>query len=163
MGCASAWGGTREQQTGTTVANILVVEDDPDIRDLLELRLATYGHEVLSCSAPSKALHAINQGYVPDIACLDIGLPEMDGFYLWYRLRRHPRLNGSKLPTIFISAYDDPEHVVEGRALGAVYLTKPFSPTSLQQAISQALATAAPARSTRSGGDAVQRARRALA
>jgi CheY-like chemotaxis protein len=128
------------------MAHILIVEDDPDILALLELRMTSYGHDVMACTTPSKALQAINHGYVPEVACLDIGLPEMDGFYLWYRLRRHPRLNAFELPTIFISAYNEPECVVEGRALGATYLTKPFSPTSLQQAVAHALASGASAR-----------------
>jgi len=123
------------------MANILVVEDDADILELVTARLTSYGHEVRRCATPRQALAAVNQGYLPDLVCLDVGLPEMDGFYLSYRLRRHPRLNDRVVPTIFLSARADPEHVVEGRSMGATYITKPFSPTTLQIAIERALAT----------------------
>lgn len=117
------------------MANILIVEDDKDIAKLLCLQLQSYGHEPTAFHTPAKAIEAVTDGYIPDVACLDINLPGMDGFYLWYRLRRHPRLSERMLPTIFISAFDDPEHVVESRALGAAYVTKPFAPETLQRAV----------------------------
>ena len=127
-------------RSGFCVANVLLVEDDKDIMDLMAFRLTSYGHTVCPAQTSEHALDAIEDGFVPDIIVLDVGLPGLDGFDLLAQLRAKNPLGGRMLPAVFVSGYTDAEHVVQGRALGAVYLQKPVEMASLQRAITNACA-----------------------
>lgn len=122
------------------MANVLLVEDDKDIMDLMTARLTSYGHTVCSARTSEEALEMMEEGFVPDIIVLDVGLPGISGFDLLAQLRAKNPLGGRMLPAVFVSGYTDAEHVVEGRALGAVYLQKPVEMTSLHRAITSACA-----------------------
>ena len=105
---------------------ILIVDDDPRLRDLVRIALERAGHSVLTASDGKQALvQAAREA--PDLVVLDVGLPEMDGFETCRRLRER-----SEVPILFLTARDDEIDRILGLELGADdYVTKPFSPREL--------------------------------
>jgi DNA-binding response OmpR family regulator len=117
------------------VARVLVVEDDPEIRDLISVRLLMVGHSVVAIADASGALDTVDRIGAPDVYLLDVGLPDIDGFRLLRRLREA----GHDSPAVFLSAHARPSDVELGVAMGAAYLTKPFAVKSLIGAVDEAL------------------------
>ncbi|WP_373354569.1 response regulator [Pseudoroseicyclus sp. CXY001] len=117
---------------------ILVVDDDPQIRDLLGIALARAGFGFAEAADGAAALaEARRQG--PDLVILDIGLPEMDGRDVCRALRRE-----NDVPVIFLTAEGDEVDRVVGLELGADdYVTKPFSPRELVARVRAVLKRAA--------------------
>ncbi|MBK4214415.1 response regulator transcription factor [Paracoccus caeni] len=105
------------------MSRILIVDDDPRLRDLLRIALERAEHEVLTAGDGQTAItHAARHS--PDLIVLDVGLPEMDGFEVCRRLRAR-----SEVPILFLTARDDEIDRIVGLELGADdYVTKPFSP-----------------------------------
>jgi two-component system OmpR family response regulator len=105
---------------------ILVVDDDPQIREIVTIALERAGFDVISAADAKLALiHAGRE--MPDLIVLDVGLPEMDGFEVCRRIRAT-----SDVPILFLTALDDEVDRVVGLELGADdYVTKPFSPREL--------------------------------
>jgi len=109
-----------------TAGTILVVDDDPQIRDVLRIALGRVGFTVTEAVDGATGLAAVAQTN-PDLVVLDIGLPEMDGREVCRRLRRT-----SEVPVLFLTAEGDEIDRVVGLELGADdYVTKPFSPREL--------------------------------
>lgn len=105
---------------------ILIVDDDPRLRDLVRLALERAGHAVLTAADGRQALVHCARAQ-PDLVVLDVGLPEMDGFETCRRLRER-----SEVPVLFLTARDDEIDRILGLELGADdYVTKPFSPREL--------------------------------
>ncbi len=105
------------------MATILVVEDDPILREVLVYNLERQGHEVLEATTGTQGLERIRQEH-PDLVVLDIMLPELDGF----TLTRQVREEGNPVPILMLTARADEIDRVLGLELGADdYLTKPFS------------------------------------
>jgi len=121
------------------VARVLVVEDDPDIRQLVELRLRGLGHRVVSAASGSEALEVIAERGAPEVIVLDVAMPGMTGLEVLRTLRAEPQ--HADLPAIFLSARVRPEDIAAGEELGAIYLTKPFVVSALAGAIEKALAS----------------------
>jgi DNA-binding response OmpR family regulator len=121
------------------MAHILVVDDDPDIRGLVEFRLRKAGHQVLVANDGASALAAVDERGHPDLAVLDVAMPGMNGLELLVALRDRAELRA--LPAIFLSARMLPSDVAAGRALGASYLTKPFVAPALMAAVTTALSS----------------------
>lgn len=119
------------------MARVLVVDDDPDLLALVEIQLRQHGHMVAPASGASEALRLIEERGAPDIAVLDVAMPEMNGFDLLKALRARAGLEA--LPVIFLSARVSPEDVDAGRSLDADYLTKPYVMDSLLAAIDKLL------------------------
>lgn len=119
------------------MARILVVEDDADVLRLIQLRLEHSGHRVLGFSSPQKALELVLTGDIPDLVVLDVAMPDINGLEVLRTLRLG--FGQMDLPAIFLSALVTPEDIEAGRALGAVYLTKPFVASALMKAIEKAL------------------------
>lgn len=106
---------------------ILVVDDDPHIRDLLSFALAKAGMEVDQASDGEEALAAI-EARPPDLMVLDINLPRLNGLDVCRRLRGSGG-GGADLPILFLSSRDDEIDRVLGIELGGDdYVVKPFSP-----------------------------------
>jgi two-component system OmpR family response regulator len=105
---------------------ILVVDDDPRLRELLAIALQRAGFTVIAASDGQQALtHAAREA--PDLVVLDVGLPELDGFEVCRRLRAR-----ADTPILFLTARADEVDRVVGLELGADdYVTKPFSPREL--------------------------------
>ncbi|WP_369138727.1 response regulator transcription factor [Modestobacter versicolor] len=107
---------------------LLVVEDEPTLRELLSASLRLAGFEVLAVATGSAALAAV-QDQRPDLVLLDVMLPDVDGFQLLRRMReRHPAAGVAFPPVLFLTARDAPEDRISGlRAGGDDYVTKPFN------------------------------------
>ncbi len=111
------------------VKHILVIEDDPDIVELLRYNLERESYQVSSASAGSEGLAQL-QRERPDLLILDLMLPEISGFELCRRLRRDSEYQN--LPVIMLTARSEEADVIAGIELGADdYITKPFSPREL--------------------------------
>jgi len=107
-------------------ATILVVDDDPQIRDVLKVALERAGFRVDLARDGVEGLRA-TQVSEPDLAILDIGMPEMDGLELCRAIRRE-----SEVPILFLTARDDEVDRILGLEMGGDdYVTKPFSPREL--------------------------------
>ncbi|MGE5175802.1 MAG: response regulator [Hyphomicrobiales bacterium] len=119
------------------MARILVLDDDGDVLRLVQMRLEHEGHQVLGFSSPKKALELVLTGDVPDLVVLDVAMPEIDGLEVLRTLR--VGFGQRDLPAIFLSALVTPQDIEAGRALGAVYLTKPFVASALLRAIERGL------------------------
>jgi CheY-like chemotaxis protein len=91
------------------------------------------GHPALTAASGPEALELLAGRRAPDIAVLDVSMPGMTGFELLRRLRAQKGYEA--MPAIFLSARVQPDDVEQGRAAGAVYLTKPFVTTALLKAI----------------------------
>jgi DNA-binding response OmpR family regulator len=122
------------------MAHILVVDDDRDLRGLVDFRLRRAGHQVLSARDAESALALVTERGAPDLAILDIMLPGMSGLALLVELRKRNGLE--QLPAIFLSARILPSDIAAGRDLGATYLTKPFVAPALMAAVTGALGPA---------------------
>ncbi len=124
---------------------ILIVDDDPRLRDLLRTALERAGYAVLTAADGQSALtHAAR--HAPDLVVLDIGLPEMNGFEVCRRIRA-----GSDLPILFLTARDDEVDRILGLEMGADdYVTKPFSPRELVARVRAILKRSARATASRS-------------
>jgi two-component system KDP operon response regulator KdpE len=121
--------------TASDKTPILVVDDEPPIRRLLRTSLAAEGFEVLEADTAEKALALIASGR-PEIAILDLGLPDLDGLDVIRRVRA----GGSKLPIIVLSSRGEERGKVEALDLGADdYVTKPFGIAELVARIRTAL------------------------
>jgi two-component system, OmpR family, response regulator len=104
-------------------AKLLVVDDEPNIRELLSTSLRFAGFDVVAAGNGRDALAAAEE-HNPDLAVLDVMLPDMDGFTVTRRLRSA----GRHFPVLFLTARDDTEDKVTGLTVGGDdYVTKPFS------------------------------------
>ncbi|HEY7728577.1 MAG TPA: response regulator [Candidatus Eisenbacteria bacterium] len=119
------------------MARILFVDDEPDIRTLVKLRLERAGHEVINAASAPDALDLIRRQGPPDLVVIDVMMPEVSGFDLLWELRNRPET--ANLPAIFLSAVVDQASIRTGTELGATYLTKPFVASALLKAIDRAL------------------------
>lgn len=124
------------------MSKLLVVDDDPDILALVQLRLQRAGHKVVGASSGAEALAIVAERGAPDLAVLDVSMPGMSGLELLSTLREQ---QAQDLPAVFLSARVQPEDIERGRSLGATYLTKPFVASALLNAVERALAEASSA------------------
>jgi two-component system phosphate regulon response regulator PhoB len=123
-------------------ATILVVEDEPQIQELLAINLQHAGHQVVRASSAEEAEAAIRQE-LPDLVILDWMLPGESGISLAKRLRGAERTQN--LPIIMLTARAMEHDKVSGLEAGADdYLTKPFSPKELAARIQAVLRRRAP-------------------
>jgi len=105
---------------------ILVVDDEPDIIELIGLYLEREGYDVLSTDNGEDALR-ITQEMKPELILLDIQLKSLDGLEVCQRIREH-----SNVPILFISCKSDDTDIIHGLEVGGDdYITKPFSPSQL--------------------------------
>ena len=122
---------------------ILVVDDEPNIAELIELYLSREGYHVVKAGAGEAAVRAAAE-HRPRLVVLDIGLPDIDGLEVCRRLRQT-----STIPVIFLTARDSEVDRVVGLELGADdYVTKPFSPPELVARVKAVLRRADPAATT---------------
>lgn len=106
--------------------NVLIAEDEEDIRNLLKLQLEQEGYSVFSAKDGLEALEVV-QNKAIDLAVLDVMMPRLDGFNLLRKIRQT-----SNFPVIFLTARGDEMDKVLGLGIGADdYLVKPFSMAEL--------------------------------
>ena len=104
-------------------AKILVVDDEPSIRELLSASLTFAGFDVRVAADGREAVSQVSFTH-PDLVVLDVMLPDMDGFEVLGKLREHE----PGLPVLFLTAKDDVRDKIHGLSVGGDdYVTKPFS------------------------------------
>ncbi|MBV9449934.1 MAG: response regulator transcription factor [Streptosporangiaceae bacterium] len=112
---------------GDRIPKVLVVDDEPNIRELVEVALKFHGCAVSVSANGNDALHQV-EVYQPDLMILDVMLPDMDGFEVCRTLRT----GGNDVPVIFLTARDTTTDTIRGLTLGGDdYVTKPFSVEAL--------------------------------
>src|SRR5262245_4532504 len=105
---------------------VLIVEDEPDIRELVVHHLKRDGYQVSAAASGEEALRQV-QVSPPDLVLLDLMMPAMDGLEICRRLRQDPAT--ATLPVIMLTAKGDEVDRVVGLEVGADdYIVKPFSP-----------------------------------
>jgi two-component system OmpR family response regulator len=116
-------------------AQILIVDDDPHIRDVVRIALQSEGYATREAANGQAALIEVARGAI-DLVVLDIGMPQMDGFECCKALRA-----SSNVPVLFLTAQEDEVDRVLGFQLGADdFVPKPFSPRELVLRIKAILA-----------------------
>jgi two-component system, OmpR family, response regulator len=109
------------------IPQVLVVDDEPNIRELVQVALKFHGCSVTTASTGREALRQAD-ATKPDLIVLDVMLPDLDGFEVCRRLRAA----GNEVPVIFLTARDTSSDTVTGLAIGGDdYVTKPFSVEAL--------------------------------
>lgn len=122
------------------MARILVADDDVDIRELVEFKLSTLGHDVIAVADGSAAIDAC-QVQRPDLAVLDVMMPGLSGLDAMRAIRADPGL--ADLPVILLTARAQESDVETGFDSGADdYMTKPFSPRELASRVEALLSRA---------------------
>lgn len=122
------------------MASILIIEDDPSLRDTLRIHLTSAGYTVRVAADATEAIRAILTD-VPELILSDVSLPYMDGFELLEVLRRDESTRS--VPVILLTGLVDDESYIRGLKLGAAaYLTKPVLRDDLLKEISAALRNA---------------------
>jgi DNA-binding response OmpR family regulator len=108
---------------------ILVVDDDPDIFEIVQVNLEGAGFDVLGASNGLEALRRIRRESA-DLVILDVLMPEMDGWEVLREIEVDPRTAG--LPVIMLTCKSEDADILRGLEEGAVeYVTKPFFPENL--------------------------------
>ena len=123
-------------------AIILVVEDEPAIRELVALNLQQAGHRAVLADSAERALALVREA-LPDMILLDWMLPGMSGVELARRLKADKRTRD--VPIIMLTARGDEQDKITGLETGADdYITKPFSPREMNARIKAVLRRRAP-------------------
>lgn len=113
---------------------VLVIDDDTTIADLVQRYLEREGFLLRRASNREEIIAALRTRPVPDLALLDIMMPDADGFDVLARIRSNPVLKA--MPVVMLSAVASRDAVVKGLQLGADgYVTKPFTSGSLTRAV----------------------------
>jgi two-component system OmpR family response regulator len=113
--------------------SVLVVEDDPEINELVGAYVQIAGYDYQSALTGTQAVEKARQTH-PALIVLDIMLPDFDGFEVARRLKSESNTRG--IPIVMLTALDRDEYRQRGKTAGAVgYLTKPFDPDRLLEAI----------------------------
>lgn len=117
--------------------NILVVEDNETILAIQTTVLKTLGYDVRGVTSGMAALTALVEDK-PDLAVLDITLPDIDGFKICQYIKNNPALKD--IPVIMVTARDTDEDRKRGKQAGAdCYFTKPFRAAEVTKTIRQLL------------------------
>ena len=117
--------------------DVLVVDDEPDARDLAQRVLGDCGARVRTAASAADALLQLDASR-PHVLVSDIGMPDVDGFELMRRVRRRGAQNGGNLPALALTAFARTED--RDRALAAgfqMHLRKPMEPAQLVAAVAQ--------------------------
>jgi two-component system, OmpR family, response regulator len=124
---------------GDQIPRVLVIDDEPNIRELVQVALKFHGCSVTIGATGKDALTLAASGK-PDLIVLDVLLPDIDGFEVCRRLRA----GGDEVPVIFLTARDTTSDSVTGLTLGGDdYITKPFSVDALVARVRAVLRRAA--------------------
>lgn len=130
---------TAAMTEGDPIPKVLVVDDEPNIRELVQVALKFHGCAVTTSATGTDAL-ALAAAAKPDLIVLDVVLPDIDGFEVCRRLRAID----NDVPVIFLTARDTTSDTVTGLTLGGDdYITKPFSVEALVARVRAVLRRAA--------------------
>lgn len=121
-----------------TKAKILICDDDPLLRELMQFRLTSKGYEVVQAADGAEALEK-TWSERPDLVVLDAMMPKSDGFEVLTRIKGDPKL--TETPVIMLTARKTEKDIVSALEKGADdYLVKPFIPEELLARLSRLLA-----------------------
>jgi len=124
------------------MAKILIVEDEPDIRDVLAFNLRQAGHQVLTAARGRDAIEQLGQK--PGLVLLDVMLPDLSGFEVCKAIRQNPATKHT--PVLMLTARGEEIDRVVGFEVGADdYVVKPFSMRELLLRVQAVVRRAAPA------------------
>ena len=124
------------------MATILIVEDEPDIQELIAYNLEKAGHEAVRAGDAEKALEIVREA-LPHLIVIDWMLPGMSGIELARLLKANKRTEG--IPLIIVTARGAEQDKLAGLEIGADdYMTKPFSPRELNARVKAVLRRRAP-------------------
>jgi two-component system OmpR family response regulator len=133
---------------------ILVADDDPHIREVICFALEKAGMATAAVADGAAALREFARK-APDLAVLDVGMPEMDGLEVCRRIR-----HTSDVPILFLSARDEEIDRILGLEMGGDdYVTKPFSPRELVARVNVILRRARPAPSAAEAAEPLRQGR----
>ncbi|MEH2281805.1 MAG: PAS domain S-box protein [Nostoc sp.] len=114
---------------------VLIVDDEPDIRDLITFILQDYGVQVTAVSSAQEALQALSES-IPDVLISDIGMPKTDGYMLMREVRSRSPEQGGHVPAIALTAYAGEMNQQQALAAGfQMHISKPVDPDVLVKAI----------------------------
>ncbi|MGC8867079.1 MAG: response regulator [Elusimicrobiales bacterium] len=118
------------------MAKIMIVDDDPEVLNLLQYTLESMGHSIKVCDNGRDVIDSLKE-FMPDLMILDVMLPGIDGYSIATTLSQDEQL--SKLPIIIISALE-PSRSLFGKFNQVIaFLTKPFSTDELLEAVTNAV------------------------
>lgn len=119
---------------------IMVVDDEPNILDLVEMILEAEGHEVSKVRSGAECIDGI-QKENPDLVLLDIMMPEMDGWVVYRKLKENPKTKGIPVAMLTVKA----RTIDKDMALELIgvddYITKPFTPDELVERVDKLLSS----------------------
>lgn len=119
------------------MAKILVVEDERDIRDLIEFTLKYAGHEVIKTNNGADAIDIVAE-VMPDLILMDVRMPRMTGYEACRVLKTMDKV--SQIPVVFLSAKGQQSEMDSGLDAGAYdYILKPFAPDQLIKRVDEVL------------------------
>ena len=122
------------------MATILVVDDEPDVVEIVSYRLRQDGHTIFTAANGEEALTAVAVHH-PDLMILDVMMPGIDGFEVVQRLKRHPNASLAQTPVMMLTAKTDRQSIAHGWSQDVDnYVTKPFKPDELAKTVSAVLA-----------------------
>jgi DNA-binding response OmpR family regulator len=117
------------------MATVLVVDDEPDIRELVRINLELDGHEVIAAHDGPAGLKAV-QASRPDVIVLDVMMPGMDGWEVLSWLKSQSDVTLSSIPVLMLTARTEDLDRIRGAIEGAIrYITKPFSMQELRDEV----------------------------
>jgi CheY-like chemotaxis protein len=138
----SFWGGRGiessdnvSDKTNAKKARILVVDDDPAIREIIRMYLEREGHSVRTAANTDEALGALRNESMPNLMLLDIMMPGDTGWQFLEQLEHDPKL--SELPVIAISGLEKPSGQEYDSKMLYDYLVKPFSMAELSRVVNK--------------------------
>jgi CheY-like chemotaxis protein len=119
------------------MANILVAEDERDIRELIQITLSSVGHNVTTVPNGAEAVEQA-QKLLPDLILMDVRMPRMTGYEACQAMKEIDALK--RTPVVFLSAKGQDEEIKQGMDVGATdYILKPFSIADLIQRVTEIL------------------------
>ncbi len=114
-----------------TGIRILVVDDEPDMRDLMQTILENSGAEIAIAESAKQALERFGQ-FRPGVLISDIGMPEMDGYTLIHTIRKRSPEDGGEIPAIALTAYAGETDQQQALTAGfQQHIAKPVVPEKL--------------------------------
>jgi DNA-binding response OmpR family regulator len=117
---------------------VLIVDDERDVNDMLAALIKARDFSSIQVYTGSQVASAVSQ-HSPDLILLDLMLPDLDGFAVCDQLKRNRETN--LIPVILVTALNEPSHRATGIRVGANgYLSKPFTPDQLFDAVDRAMA-----------------------
>jgi CheY-like chemotaxis protein len=118
---------------------ILIVEDDPFVRDIYQTKIAEKEYEAVVAINGAEAMKKLESGFLPDLILLDIIMPYMDGLQFLEKIKADEKF--SKVPVILLTNLGQKDEIKKGISMGAQdYLIKShFTPSEVMEKIDQYL------------------------